>query len=330
MGAKKMQGADGVNFQMQLTIKGLEQATYGRKAHKNRSGKEYTWIECSGGKVSAYVNLPSAIRPNNVQPFQLSDCIQLDMINQNVVEFIREYLQSNLKDKYSENILEQLAVSKMECNLTIKCVGQCKPKDVINLFEKSFPKTTAYKEVGADGKTYKKPEIGITTSKAHAWVLKVYNKTLQQRQAGNLKVESNLVRVELVFLERMLDRMFADKKSLGDILTRKSIRTLINQYQATFNEIYEKNIKPTRDACVQEIFESLTCSTPRKEVSETLIRCKELIVDTAVLRAALKKWYSFKKQPDSSKRIIAFYREKNVGFPEDVLKTVKLMYNSLG
>lgn len=72
----------------------------------------------------------------------------------------------------------------------------------------------------------------------------------------------------------------------------------------------QKNITPMLNACVQEIFESLTYSTPRKEVSETLIKCKELIVDTEVLRKALKKWYVFKKQPDSSKRIVSFYREK--------------------
>lgn len=218
----------------------------------------------------------------------------------------------------------------MECNLTIKCVGDCKPKDVIRLFERSFAKVTVYKETDPNGKTHRKPERGITTTKPHEWVLKVYDKTFQQRQAGNLKVESNLIRVELVFLDRMLDRMYSSKKSLEDILTRKAIKTLIDQYQETFDEICKKNITPMLNACVQEIFECLTCSTPRKEVSETLIKCKELIVDTEVLRKALKKWYVFKKQPDSSKRIVSFYREKNMGFPEDVLRTLKLMHNSLG
>ena len=136
--------------------------------------------------------------------------------------------------------------------------------------------------------------------------------------------------MELLFLDRMLDRMYSSKKSLEDILTRKAIKTLIDQYQETFDEICKKNITPMLNACVQEIFESLTYSTPRKEVSETLIKCKELIVDTEVLRKALKKWYVFKKQPDSSKRIVSFYREKNMGFPEDVLRTLKLMHNSLG
>ena len=184
MGTKKLQGADGMNFQLQLTIKGLESINLPEENLTNESGNDIMKISCWGGKLSAYVNLPNAIRPNNVQPFQLSDCIKIELVRNQVIEHMRSYLQKHLKD-------------------------------------------------------------------------------------------------------------------------------MLN-------------------ACVQEIFESLTCSTPRKEVSETLIKCKELIVDTEVLRKALKKWYVFKKQPDSSKRIVSFYREKNMGFPEDVLRTLKLMHNSLG
>lgn len=136
----------------------------------------------------------------------------------------------------------------MECNLTIKCVGDCKPKDVIRLFERSFAKVTVYKETDPNGKTHRKPERGITTTKPHEWVLKVYDKTFQQRQAGNLKVESNLIRVELVFLDRMLDRMYSSKKSLEDILTRKATKRWIDQYQETFDEICKKNITPMLNA----------------------------------------------------------------------------------
>ena len=319
MGKKKLQGADGMNFQLQLTIKGLESINLPEENLTNESGNDIMKISCWGGKLSAYVNLPNAIRPNNVQPFQLSDCIKIELVRNQVIEHMRSYLQKHLKDKYSDEFLSMMSVTKMECNLTIKCVGNCKPKDVIRLFERSFAKVTVYKETDPNGKTHRKPERGITTTKP-----------FQQRQAGNLKVESNLIRVELVFLDRMLDRMYSSKKSLEDILTRKAIKALIDQYQETFDEICKKNIMPMLNACVQEIFECLTCSTPRKEVSETLIKCKELIVDTEVLRKALKKWYVFKKQPDSSKRIVSFYREKNMGFPEDVLRTLKLMHNSLG
>lgn len=53
MGKKKLQGADGINFQMQLTIKGLETVTFPKETLTNESGKDIAWIECLGGKVSA-------------------------------------------------------------------------------------------------------------------------------------------------------------------------------------------------------------------------------------------------------------------------------------
>lgn len=73
MGKKKLQGADGMNFQLQLTIKGLESINLPEENLTNESGNDIMKISCWGGKLSAYVNLPNAIRPNNVQPFQLSD-----------------------------------------------------------------------------------------------------------------------------------------------------------------------------------------------------------------------------------------------------------------
>lgn len=138
MGKKKLQGADGMNFQLQLTIKGLESINLPEENLTNESGNDIMKISCWGGKLSAYVNLPNAIRPNNVQPFQLSDCIKIELVRNQVIEHMRSYLQKHLKDKYSDEFLSMMSVTKMECNLTIKCVGDCKPKDVIRLFERSF------------------------------------------------------------------------------------------------------------------------------------------------------------------------------------------------
>ena len=104
---------------------------------------------------------------------------------------------------------------------------------------------------------------------------------------------------------------------------------LIDQYQETFTDMCEKNIKPMLNGCVQEVFECLTTSNSGKEISEALYKCKECIVDVEVLRKALKKWYAFKKQADRSKQVIAYYRDNNFGMPEDVIRTIKQMHNSL-
>lgn len=105
MGKKKLQGADGMNFQLQLTIKGLESINLPDENLTNESGNDIMKISCWGGKLSAYVNLPNAIRPNNVQPFQLSDCIKIELVRNQVIEHMRSYLQKHLKDKSGNKFL---------------------------------------------------------------------------------------------------------------------------------------------------------------------------------------------------------------------------------
>ena len=95
MGKKKLQGADGMNFQLQLTIKGLESINLPEENLTNESGNDIMKISCWGGKLSAYVNLPNAIRPNNVQPFQLSDCIKIELVRNQVIEHMRSYGKEN-------------------------------------------------------------------------------------------------------------------------------------------------------------------------------------------------------------------------------------------
>ena len=56
MGKKKLQGADGMNFQQQLTIKGLESINLPEENLTNESGNDIMKISCWGGKLSAYVN----------------------------------------------------------------------------------------------------------------------------------------------------------------------------------------------------------------------------------------------------------------------------------
>lgn len=145
----------------------------------------------------------------------------------------------------------------MECNITIKCVGKCKPKDVINLFEKSVDKTFIAQEARDKKKTFRKDQDSIIYRKDHYYRLKVYNKSKEQNDKGNPLVESNLIRVEFVFLERMLDSMYADRMSLEDILTRKSLRKLIDQYQETFTDICEKNIKPMENSMARMMLETI-------------------------------------------------------------------------
>lgn len=330
MGVKKQQGADGLEAQLQLTVLGLESLNLPEERLKNEASKDVIRVKCWGGRLSVYVNFPHAVRPNNVQPFQLSDCIKLELVKSQVVEFMRAYFRKHFHGKYTKGFLSNLIVTKLECNVNVKCEGECRPKDVINLFEKAFPKVTVYKKTNDKRNPHKKPKTGMTASKPHEWFLKVYDKTAEQREAGNLKVESNLIRVELSFLDRMLDRMYANKRSLENMLERKAIKTLIDQYQLTLNEIYDEQLKDVLSKCENEVFSSLTHSKSGQEIKDTVARCKEYILDIEVLRKALRRWYKSRGMIDNSKQIIAYYRKGNFGIPTDVLRTIKLLHDSTG
>ena len=332
MSVKKLQGADGLNFEMKITVALLENHSFPKKSLFNESRNEFASIECLTGNLKVYVNLPRAVRSANVIPFQLSDCKEIDSVRIQVVEFIKYYLgiHLHLNEKCINDLLSQIHVTKMECNLTIQCLGKCKPKDVINLFEKAFAKVTIYKETFDCRKIHKKPKTGVSIPNSHEWYLKVYDKSFEQRKSGNLIVEPDLIRVELTFLDRMLKRMYSDKRSLEDILTRKSIKLLIDQYQKTFDDICEYQIKTLLRTCTNEVYESLTYSTSGKEIQDTVTRCKEFIVDIEVLRKALKKWYRKNNKPDNSKNVVAYYKKEEFGIPVDVLKTIKKIHMSTG
>ena len=171
---------------MQLTIKGLETVTFPKETLTNESGKDIAWIECLGGKSFCLCESATrSSRPNNIQPFQLSDCIQIDLISDKVIEYMKAYLKKHMKGNYSNEILKQLNVSSMECNITIKCVGKCKPKDVINLFEKSVDKTFIAQEARDKKKTFRKDQDSIIYRKGPLLPLKVYNKSKEQNDKGN-------------------------------------------------------------------------------------------------------------------------------------------------
>lgn len=330
MNNELLQGADGLNFELQMAFVGLENINTPKESLKNELGNDIVTISCYGGKLSVYVNLPQAIRPTNVKPFQISDCIKLKMVRNMVIEYIKLYLQKYLKKKYSEELLNKIIITQMECNVTIQCTGECKPSDVISLIDKSFSKVHLYKEIkGNTEKTYNKSELGIIYLKPHEWKLKVYDKTYQQKKVGNTQVEPNLIRVELVFLDRSLNRMYSNNRSIENILTKKSLEILTEQYKITLNEIYENNIKIMLNGCKREILKSLTNAKTGKQISETLIVCKEYIVDIEVLREALKKWYKNRNIADNSKSIISFYKKKKYGIPVDVLKTLKSIRQSV-
>lgn len=322
------QGLDGANLEYTLNIEGAECLNLPEESIYNEDGKTIAEISCTKGKLSAYVNAVHCIRPNNVKPLTIADTVKLELIQSKVIGFMSEYLKKYLQEQYSEKYVNSFMVTKLECNLNIKCLNGASPSDVINLFECALDKTVLHKQrKSKDG--HNKIVTSCYYTKRKEYSLKIYDKTNDQREKGNLAVEDNLLRVEIIFLDKSLKRMYGDKRTLNDILTQKAIVTLCKEYKRVFQqELVEKYIKPYLNWCVQEIYDSLCCFENGNAISEAIAKNKEHIPEMEVLKKALQMWYKNKNADDRSARVLYEYRKKNIGIPDGVLKTIRAFNKS--
>ena len=224
-------GMDGM--ELVLKLENMENLYLPKEELKNTAGNTIVNIECVGGVVKAYVNAVHGVRSDNVKPYgclgELNE-IKLGIVEIRVTQFMREYLQKHLKGQYSDEMIQAMVVKALEVNVTIPCVGGATPSDVIALIDLALDKTTVFRKRKAQEK-YEKVNTGCLFSKSKEYRVKVYDKTEEQRQKGNLLVEENLLRVEIVFIDRALRRMFGDKRNVLDMLSFQAIETMCREYK---------------------------------------------------------------------------------------------------
>lgn len=327
---KCQQGLDGMNLEFSFGVADMENLYLPQEELKNKAGNTIVRLDCISGKVRAYVNAVHCIRPSNVKPFGVADAIKLELVKGRVTDFIQEYLQKHLKGRYSEEVIQNMTVKALEVNITMLCVGGATPSDVISLLDLALDKTTIHRRRKRQTK-YAKVNTGCLFSKAKEYRLKVYDKTEEQHQKGNPLVEKNLLRIEVVFIDRSLRRMFGERRGLLDVLSVQAIETMCWEYkQVLEQDIINGSVKPCLKNCVAQLLKSLQSAETGHEISAAIAQCKELIPDIEVLRKALKRWYEWRGIKDISKQIICHYRKRNFRFPEGVIKTIKVFHDAAG
>lgn len=329
---KKCQcGLDGMNLEYKIALDGMDKLYLEKEVLKNTAGNTIVEIDCVGGKVRVYVNAVNSIRPNNVKPIGIVDAIKLELVQPQVIEFIKGYLQKHLQNQYSDVFINNLKVVSLEVNLTLPCVGGATPSDVIHLMDMALDKTVVFRKRKPTCKC-DKVNTSCLYSKPKEYRLKIYDKTCEQHEKGNPLVEKNLLRIECVLIDRRLNRAFGeDKRKLKDILSKQAIEVMCEEYKKIFTEDIIPCVSTYLTNCKKQLYESLTYSTTGKEISETIMRCREVIVDIEVLRKALKSFYlEYKHTDDHSKQMIHKYRNKGLNLPEGVLATIKTFHKAVG
>lgn len=323
---------DGIQTEITLTVKEADTLTIDEEVLKNGEDKEIGLISCRKGKVSMYINPVYCIRPNNVNPFGIVDTIKMEVVRSMVLEAIREYLKRHLQTEYSEEDLNRITVMQAECNITLK-VDCAEISDVVNLFEKAFDETILYRKRRnkANKKDFEKKSTSCSYTVPKKYFVKIYDKTEEQLAKGNPMVEKHLLRIEIKFFSASLKRMYQGENTLSNILTENGLLVLCREYKRAFEEIETKCLKPYLSYCKKKLYESLIDSKTGNEISETVARHKDLIVDMEVFRRALKMYFKeFKKTEDRSHKIIYNYKKNDFGIPMGVLDAIKMFHNATG
>lgn len=323
-------GLDGLNAEYTLELAGAEEICLPQEKLRNEADETIASIQCVRGKITAYVNAVHCIRPNNVKPFGIADAIKMELAREHIIGFMKSYIQRHLSGQAPERVIQNIQVKSLECNITLPCVGKATPSDMIGLFELAFNRTVLFRERKEKAR-YEKVNTSWRHTEPKKYHLKIYDKTTEQHEKGNHLAEKNLLRIEIVFTDRSLRRMYGNQRTLADILSVPAIEVMCREYKRVLEEdIINHNIKPCLNYCKWQLVKSLLSSEQGKAISETITRHKELIPDIEVLRSALKKWYALRGVADNSKEIIWICRKKNMGLPEDVLKTIRVFHKAAG
>jgi len=313
---KAKQGIDGCVFEVvfQGELKDLP-----KQPLINEHGKKYGTVEAKDGNATVKLTLPRFIRDDNIQPFTLLDSIMLDIMKNDCEKQLKQLFGNELNSK----------IKAIECNVTQKVSGNATQSDVLNLLNKS---TLSIERdnclyVGANRRCVYKEEIHTVIAKRpHYYVMKAYDKTQQQIMHKKEKkqnpdtVPDGLLRIEIVMIDRTIEKLFGQKTSFSNILTKDSLIAILREYKRIFcEEIIEGKIKPYLNKCALLLIESL-CET--ENPVESIAKEKELIADKVVLRKAIKKWQRIRAVADHSARDTELYA-KRYCLPEDVIQTLR-------
>lgn len=326
-------GMDGVNVEYTIQLDGMENLYLPVKEEKNEADNTIVSISCVGGKVSAYVNPVHAIRQYNVKPLGIVESIKLEIAKNRVLEIMKSYLQEHLKDKYSDDFVDSLQVVKLECNVTMRTLGNATPDTMLHFFDMVFPDTFLhrYRKVGSK---CEKGDNSVKHKKDGCYILKCYDKTKEQHDNEHHKpnplVESNLLRVELVFLSRSLKRIYGDKRTLSDVLTKKGLEKLCREYKRVLTADISDAVRKYRDDCKDMLVGVLTeHKKGGNMVADCIMRYKEEIVDISILKKSLQEYYKIYGLPDNSSQVINYYKKKGI-LPQDTIKTFRAFREAAG
>ena len=317
-GTPRLQGLDGLNFESIIPAEDKTTLNFPKEYDTSGGQNKYISVECVNGKVLVYINPVLWIRPDNIIPLRQTEADKLDQICPVAIDFVRGYLQRYLGTAFSEDYVQSLKVTKIECNLTHSCVGGAKPSDVISLFEHVFDETVMHRKY-IQGFT--KKNTSVYCKKAKNYKLKIYDKTEEGRSKGIHAIGDDMLRIEMIFYNRALDRIFGkDGKTISNVLQNTTVGMVAEEYRRVFDDLVNNSIIPYLNYCVHQLSENISDSSAGSQVSDAISRCRHDIPDFEIIKKALKK-------NEKSRQLVSYYKKQEL-FPTGVIETIGNFHHS--
>lgn len=250
--------------------------------------------------------LPKMVQVNNIYPFGIGECIQLDCVVNELTEIIQEMFSVNL-DKAYVCSCEINATAELENKETVECI-----MNLLGIMFLQGNKKIYFTAKGKKQKRYKKFNADVLQNGLQIESLKtprlsnkklafkVYNKGLEQGIE-----DKGIIRFEQIHSSYSLDCAKIPRQ-LNKFLTKESFQSLIELYKKCFDDyfikIYWKSEKyDFLDTCINTIIQEMQEETPR-----TVVKIHRALVeiDYELFSRACHKFYLNKKTTQQTIRRI--------------------------
>lgn len=106
-------GFDGINYEYKIGLDGIKDLDFVKtKSNTAKKPKSIVEIKGDGSMISGHVNPTHFIYADNRKPFGIVKTIKLEMIRNDILEYLKNCLQEQLKEKYSDEHIRKVRITR--------------------------------------------------------------------------------------------------------------------------------------------------------------------------------------------------------------------------
>lgn len=271
--------------------------------------------------------LPHFVRYDNVKPFSLDDSVQLDVCREEILKKISELIPKGIRST---------EIKKLEVNLTLPARDNETISSVLNLLNRASLSSkipnVVYMRASKKNQLKLAYDSVIGRRKQKYFILKAYNKTQQIEQEHSYPrpvCEPPQLRIEVVFIDRMLSKMFGDDLSIENVLSQAAFLCTLRQYKQIYEDEILRNVRNYRDSVTRLLDERLD---ETGSIKEALLGMDELIVDRAIIFESVRRWCNRSRPQRNVTREMRKAKEiaEQCNYPKGVFSVLRTFHEACG